>query len=213
MSAQALEKALKPRFFFYRAHGPLTLLLRCSVPPLPPHNVPRMQSGRAWDRPWYRRLVLHSVAWVHFPPFFACPSVIRSHARFRAPLPITPRRLPTAFPCWRASRPPFSRLLRLPAELASCPLLSTLSTNVATSQSHRSPLSSPPPFLLLRQPRIIGCLSVLTHPGAPAPIACSLSNFYNKHSMPSLALNDSFSSFPLPTMVCPLFYSLSSSLE
>jgi hypothetical protein len=26
-------------------------------------------------------------------------------------------------------------------------------------------------------------------------------------------LNDSFSSFPLPTMVCPLFYSFSRSLE
>lgn len=39
-------------------------------------------------------------------------------------------------------------------------------------------------FVLLRQPRIIGCLSVLTHPGAPAPIACSLSFFCNKHSAP-----------------------------
>lgn len=132
--------------FFYRAHGPLTLLLHCFIPPLPPHNVLQMQSRRAWDRPWYRRLAPHFVAWVHFPPFFACPPVILSHARFRAPLPITPRRLPTAFPCWRASHPPFSSLLRLPAELASCPLLSTLSTNMATSRSHRSPLSSPPPF-------------------------------------------------------------------
>ncbi|KAN0114252.1 hypothetical protein V8E52_006902 [Russula decolorans] len=77
-----------------------------------------------------------------------------------------------------------AHISRLPASLASHPLLFTLSTNapapsLATLVSALSSFSSS---------GSVGCLSAPTHPGAPgasaAPIACSLAFFRNEHSVP-----------------------------
>ena len=75
-----------------------------------------------------------------------------------------------------------AHISRLPAELASHPLLFTLSTN--------APAPSLPPLVSalssFSSSGSVGCLSAPTHPGAPAsaPIACSLAFFRKEHSVP-----------------------------
>ena len=77
-----------------------------------------------------------------------------------------------------------AHISRLPASLASHPLLFTLSTNapapsLATLVSALSSFSSS---------GSVGCLSAPIHPGAPgasaAPIACSMAFFRKEHSVP-----------------------------
>ena len=74
-------------------------------------------------------------------------------------------RKPTCYiepPCLRATRPPSSTISRLPAEIASHPLLFNLSTYAsAPSLPLVSALSS------FSSSRSGGCLSAPTHPGAP----------------------------------------------
>ena len=78
-----------------------------------------------------------------------------------------------------------AHISRLPASLASHPLLFTLSTNapapsLSTLVSALSSFSS--------SSGSVGCLSAPIHPGAPgtsaAPIACSLAFFRKEHSVP-----------------------------
>ena len=76
-----------------------------------------------------------------------------------------------------------AHISRLPAELASHPLLFTFSTN--------APAPSLPPLVSALSSfssfGSVGCLSAPTHPGAPAsaPIACSLTFFRKERSVPS----------------------------
>jgi hypothetical protein len=75
-----------------------------------------------------------------------------------------------------------AHISRLPAELASHPLLFTLSTN--------APAPSLPPLVSalssFSSSGSVGCLSAPTHPGAPAaaPIVCSLAFFRKEHAVP-----------------------------
>ena len=73
-----------------------------------------------------------------------------------------------------------AHISRLPAELASHPLLFTLSTN--------APAPSLPPLVSalssFSSSGSVGCLSAPTHPGSPALIACSLAFFRKEHAVP-----------------------------
>ena len=72
-----------------------------------------------------------------------------------------------------------AHISRLPAEIASPPLLFNLSTNAPAPSL---PLVSA--LLTFSSSRSVGCLSAPTHPGAPALIACSLAFFRKEHSVP-----------------------------
>ena len=75
-----------------------------------------------------------------------------------------------------------AHISRLPAELASHPLLFTLSTN-APAPSLPSLAAAVSSFSSFGS---VGCLSAQTHPDAPALVACLLAFFREEYSVPFL---------------------------